>query len=132
MPVDFTGTWTAALRRSRFLGPVPAGVTVHIEHVDPELREEILVTRVDGREERAVFACRTDGEPGNSLLNDRAVRGCARWEGSDLVIESWATVGPRQVHVCDRWSLSPDGQTLTMEHRDGDLAGQLTVLGRAG
>jgi hypothetical protein len=27
-----------------------------------------------------------------------------------------------------RWSLSSDGQTLTMEHRNDDLAGQLTVL----
>jgi hypothetical protein len=36
------------------------------------------------------------------------------------------------MHFCDYWSLSPNGQTLSMEHRNDDLAGQKTVLERAG
>jgi hypothetical protein len=44
------------------------------------------------------------------------------------VIESWISVGGRNCHFRDHWSLSPGGQILTMEHRDDDLAGQMTVL----
>jgi hypothetical protein len=60
--VNFTGTWNANLSKSRFLGPLPIAITVKIEHSEPELQEEILVTKVDGSEERVVFECWTNGE----------------------------------------------------------------------
>jgi hypothetical protein len=132
MNVNLTGTWNANLSKSRFLGPLPTAITVKIEHSDPELREEILVTKVDGSEERVVFECWTNSEQGKSLLNSSAVRGNARWEGEELVIESWMQFGAREMHFCDYWALSPDGQTLSMEHSKDDLAGQRTVLDRAG
>lgn len=132
MGFNFTGTWDANLSKSRFLGPAPKAISVKIEHSDPELREEILATKFDGSEELVVFKCWTNGEQDKSLLNGRAVRGGARWEGEALIIESWMQFGTREMHFCDCWSLSPDGQTLSMEHRKDDLAGQLTVLDRAG
>ena len=46
--------------------------------------------------------------------------------------ESWMQFAAREMHFCDCWSLSSDGQTLTMEHRNDDLAGQLTILDRVG
>jgi len=33
----------------------------------------------------------------------------------------------RELHFKNHWSLSDDGQTLTMAHRDDDLAGQIAV-----
>jgi len=129
---NFTGTWKANLSMSRLMGPMPKAILMKIVHSDPQLQEEIFVTRADGNEERIVFQCRTDGKPDGNLLNGRAVRGGARWEGEDLVIESWIQVGTTERHFCDYWSLSPDGQTLSMEHRDDDLAGQLTILDKAG
>jgi hypothetical protein len=132
MNVNFTGTWKANLPKSRFVGPVPAAITAKIEHSGPELQLEMLVTKADGSEDRVVFQCWTNGEQGKSLLNGKAVRGGARWEGEELVIESWAQTSTREMHFCDCWLLSADGQTLTMEHRKGDLAGQLVVLGRVG
>jgi hypothetical protein len=131
MRVNFTGIWNANFPKSRFLGPPPAAITVKIEHSDPELQEEMLVAKVDGTEERAIFKCWTNGEQGKNLLNGSAVRGNARWEGEELFIESRMQFGTREMHFCDCWSLSPDGQTLSMEHRRDDLAGQLTVLDRA-
>jgi hypothetical protein len=131
MTINFTGTWNANLSKSRLSGPMPAAMTIKIEHSDPELLEEVLVTKTDGTQERLVFRCWTNGEPGKSLLNGRAVRGCAKWEGEELVIESWIQFGTREMYFCDYWSLSPDGQKLSMEHRKDDLAGQLTVLDKA-
>ena len=39
--------------------------------------------------------------------------------------------GTREMYFCDCWFLSPDAQTLSIEHRKDDLAGQLTVLDKA-
>lgn len=132
MSVNFTGTWNANLTKSRLLGTRPKAISITIEHSDPELQEEMLVTKVDGSEDRVVFKCRTNGEQDQCLLNGRAIHGRVRWEGKELVIESWIQFGAREMHFCDFWSLSPDGQTFSMEHRGDDLAGQLTVLNRVG
>jgi hypothetical protein len=132
MSVNFTGTWSANLSKSKLLGSAPAAVTVKILHSDPELQQEILVTKTDRTEERASFKCWTNGEPGKSLLNGQPVHGKASWEGDELVIESWVQLGEREMYFCDCWSLSPDRQTLRMEHHKDDLAGQLTVLERMG
>ena len=130
MSVNFTGTWKANLSKSRFAGPHgrPRAVTVKIEHSDSQLQEEMLVTKADGSEERIIFKCRTNGEQVETPLNGGAVRGVARWEGEELVIESWAQFGTQEMHFCDCWSLTADGQTLSMKHRDDDLAGQLAVF----
>jgi hypothetical protein len=112
------------------VGPAPTAITTKIEHSDPELQLEMQVTKADGSEDRVVFQCWTNGEQSKSLLNGRAVRGSASWERDELVIESWVEFDRREMHFYDCWSLSADGQTLTMEHRKGDLAGQLVVLDR--
>ena len=67
---------------------------------------------------------------GWEMLQRRAVK-FSRWEGAELIIESWMRAGEREMHFRDCWSRSPDAQRLTMEHRDDDLAGQLTILDRA-
>jgi hypothetical protein len=59
------------------------------------------------------------------------LRGTARWIGDELLIELFTHAADREMHLCDYWSVSPDGETLTMEHRDDDLAGQITILHRA-
>jgi len=130
MSVNFTGTWKANLSKSRFLGPPPVALTARIAHSEPVVQMEMLVSKADGSEDRVVFQCSSDGEPCKSLLNGNAIRGNAKWQPEELVIESWAQVGEREMHFYDCWSLSPDGQTLVMEHRQGDLAGQRIVLDR--
>lgn len=130
MSVNFTGIWNANLAKSRLVGPSPQTISVKIEHADPQLREEISVTKPDGRQERVAFQCWTNGEPDKSLLNGKAIRGGARWEGNELVIESWVQTSTTATYFCDCWSLSADGNTLFMEHRQDALAGQLTVLDR--
>ncbi len=130
MNVDFTGVWKANLCRSRFLGPLPKALLVKIEQSHPELREELLVTRQDGSEDRAVFTCWINDEQNRNLLTGSPVRGNATWEGEELVIESWVQFGAREMHFRDCWSLSFDRRVLTMEHRNDDLAGQVAILDR--
>jgi len=123
MKPDFSGTWTADLSKSRFAGPKPASLLVVIEHRDPKLRQELVVTKADGSTDRARFECRI-GEEGRLLFNGNQLRGAAKWVDDELVIESGAKIGERELYFCDCWSLSLDGQQLIMEHRNDALAGQ--------
>jgi hypothetical protein len=130
MSVNFSGVWNANLHKSRLSGPSPSAISVKIAQSDTELTQQMIVTKLDGSEDRVVFYCCTNGEQDRNLLNGRPVHGSARWEGEELVIESWIRFGTRKMHFCDFWSLSADRRTLIMEHRSGDLTGQLTVLER--
>jgi len=56
------------------------------------------------------------------------MRSRLQWVGNELLIESSVNFGEGQSHFLDYWSLSDDGQTLVMEHRGDDLAGQITFL----
>jgi len=123
MKPDFSGTWTADLSKSRFAGPKPASLLVVIEHRDPKLRQNLVVTKADGSTDRAMFECRI-GEEGGLLFNGNELRGAAKWVDDELVIESGVKIGERELYFCDCWSLSLDGQQLFMEHRNDALAGQ--------
>jgi hypothetical protein len=129
---NFTGTWRANLAKSKFLSAPPSGIVIQIEHTEHHVREEVIVFKHDGLEERVVFTCSTDGHDRPATLNGQTVRGKAGWVGNELVIEAWVQAGNRELHLRDCWRLTENGRTLVMEHRDDALAGQLTVLERAG
>ena len=111
--------------------PEPAAMQVSIEHRDPELREEMVATKTDGSQERGLFLYRTTGETSENLLNGHPLRSVARWVGDAMVIETRMEMNSREMYFCDCWSLSCDGQTLVMEHRNDALAGQRVVFVRA-
>lgn len=128
---DFSGIWNADLSRSTFVGPKPAALQVKIEHRDPELREELLASKADGSQEHGLFLYRTTGESHENLFNGRPIRNLAKWVSEELVIETRIELDSREMYFCDCWSLSSDGQTLVMEHRNDALAGQRVFLLRA-
>ncbi len=68
----------------------------------------------------------------SAVSTGKRLAGSANWQGDELIIELWMPQGTGELYLCDCWSLSPDGHTLTMEHRDDALAGQVAVLHRIG
>lgn len=130
MGTNFTGSWKLDLSKSKFPGLAPRTIALKIKHSDSSLDEEMLITRSDGSEERVVFHCQTDGRPYENVLNGRTLRGVANWKGQELLIESWMLVGGKEMHFRDFWFVSADRRTLSMEHRDDGLAGQLSVFER--
>src|SRR5262245_42645005 len=124
---DFSGTWRANLEASKLLGPTPLGLTVILDHRDPELKQTIVRTTASG-DDKTVFAFWTDGQITTNLIGGADVGTWASWRGSELCVESRMKRGDRELQFRDYWSLSADGLTLTMEHRDDDLAGQVSIL----
>jgi hypothetical protein len=126
---DFSGVWEMNLEKSVLRGPPPKRILTIIEHQEPRLIQQLLVTNADGEEQRMTFSFRTDAETSN-VIGSASAQTQARWEGAELVIESRMKTPGRNAYFKDHWSLSEDGQTLTMAHRDDDLAGQISVLER--
>jgi hypothetical protein len=124
---NFTGIWKLNLEKSTIRGPQPKQVLMNIEHHDPILIQQVLLTDANGAEQRQVFTCRIGTEVKNSV-GGLELRSGSQWNGQELVIESRMNARGREFYFKDHWSLSEGGRILTMEHRDDDLAGQISVL----
>jgi hypothetical protein len=128
---NFSGIWQLNIEKSTFRGRAPSQVLMKIEHAEPNLVQQILVTQADGTGSILVFTYVTTGEEVSQPQAGGSARSRARWEGAELVIESWGGQKDRELHFKDHWSLSSEGNTLTMTHRDDDLAGQVSMLEKA-
>jgi hypothetical protein len=124
---NFTGIWKINCKKSTIRGSVTKQILMKIEHQEPALIQQILFTDASGTEHRQTFKFQIGAEASNSI-GEATLRSCARWQGMDLVIQSRMTTPDREYYFKDHWSLSDDGQTLTMAHRDDDLAGQVSIL----
>ena len=128
---NFSGVWQLNIEKSRFRGKTPGKILMKIEHTEPKLVQRILVAQPDGSENMLVFTYETTGQETNQPQAGATARSQARWESSELIIESWMKTGDRGLHFKDHWSLSSERNVLTMTHRDDDLAGQTSVLEKA-
>lgn len=128
---NFIGVWRGNLEKSTLRGRPVKELLVKIEHEEPRIVQEILVTYANGDKESMTFTFETTGEESSNPVRGLTGRTRAHWEGTELVIESALKTSERELRFRDHWSLSNDAQTLTMEHRDGDLAGQISVLEKA-
>lgn len=131
MNPDFSGLWKANLENSTLLRPKPKAMSARIHHNDPELRVEMVLTKPDGTVVQNTSRFLTTGEEVANPIYATEMRSRSQWMNRELLIESWVTLRGREWHTRDFWSLCEDGKTLTMEHRGGDLAGQITRLERA-
>ena len=127
---DFSGRWRANLHRSKFGAATPRSLDMVIEHKGDSLRQKVLSVAHDGAEQKALFTCCTNGEPGTGRLNGEMVAGRAWWLDLELRIELVVPTSNGTLRLIDCWTLSDDLRTLTMSHRDDALAGQTVELER--
>src|SRR5260370_19393577 len=130
MKVDFSGVWKANLEKSNILGARPKAMMVKIDHSDPELLAEMVITQLNEIEDLLIFRGLTSGEEVTNFIGSLQVRSRSRWMGAELLIESWMNHGGREGHFRDDLVLSSAGGELTMEHRDDYLGGENTFVGR--
>lgn len=113
---DFSGTWILDKGKSRLQAPAPDTSILHIDHSGVRFllhRAHVL----DGEADLYEILVLTDGkEDVKKSEGYKAVDRC-RWEGDSLVVESRVTQGREKSLTFMKYSLSPDGNELTVEER---------------
>ena len=127
-PADFSGLWRLNFEKSTFRSQTPKEMLIKIEHREPSVVQEIHVRYGNGHEQILRYTYETRGQETTHSISGGLGRSRAHWESSELVIESKLTTPYGEFHFLDYWSLSADGRSLTMAHRNDDLDGQIAVL----
>ena len=73
--------------------------------------------RNHGREETILERLRIGSSDNQNEMHGAPMTSKAAWDGSTLVVDSTAKFGDEQLRLGDRWTLSPDRQTLTFSER---------------
>jgi hypothetical protein len=111
---NFTGEWKMNSARSNF-APLPAPDTMvrTISQHDSQLK---IKTTQFGQQREIVteLAYTTDGAKCKNVIRGQEFTATAVWDGDTLVIESKREVQGMEIVQRESWSLSGDGQTLTI------------------
>jgi hypothetical protein len=111
---NFTGNWKLNAGKSDFGAmPAPDSRTDKITHEDPDLRDSFTQSGQMG-EFTAEMRYSTDGKETTNTIRDNQIKSTAKWEGDELTIDGKAQFNGADVTMKDRWSLSADGKTLTI------------------
>jgi len=113
--VELSGNWKLNVEKSKFGAlPAPVSRTVEIIHREPNLK--VKVTEDTGTETRSqTLEYTTDGKQCLNMVRGREFRSVVRWEEAVLVIETKGVYQGDDFRSTDRWSLSPDRKTITIE-----------------
>lgn len=110
---NFSGVWKADLGKSKLNGPAPSDYLMILEQQDGKLVESVGVYTQRG-EQRSKFTFKTDGSPSINSFHGLTMRTQASWSGGTLVLDS-KLAADKPGSVNEKYSLSPDGKTLTVE-----------------
>lgn len=110
---NLSGTWTLVAERSSF-GPFPApkSRTDVIEHAEPRLLIKRTVVFEQPTTSDLVYAI--DGKPHKNTTALGEMTSTLQWEGQTLVMVSSVSTPDGDAYITDRFSLSPDGKTMTV------------------
>ncbi len=116
-PPELSGEWKLNLRESRFdFQPPPKYKTLRITHKEPKI--EIAIEEEDQRGK--VSGSTRHTTDGKEQVNDVAgnpMKSVAVWEGSGLVVRTWASFGGNEIQLIDRYFLSKDRLRLQLYRR---------------
>lgn len=117
---DFSGTWALDTTRSDFgkiIGGRPIARTDVIVHRDPRLDQTLYLMRTPGTRDTTVYHYTTDSARVVHRIDDRDIEARVWWSGDTLRLESRSKLMMFELGLSERWTLSPDGKTLTMARR---------------
>jgi hypothetical protein len=115
-PPNFSGEWKMNIAKSDF-GPIPAPdvLTRTIRHNDPSLEYTTIQKGAQG-EVKTDLKYTTDGKPALNKIQGNDAKGSAKWQGDSLLIESSRDFQNLQITSKETWTLSPDGNVLTIKN----------------
>jgi hypothetical protein len=132
-PPDFSGTWALNVWRSEFAGEQPPQSKLQrVEHAGSE-----LVVTIDEISDRGtvhgVARYTTDGQDAVNDVLGFPMTSSIAWDGDVMVMRTWGKFRNADIMLIDRWSLAPDGKTLTIARQfqgHGRIVDQTLVFDR--
>lgn len=111
---NFSGTWTLNVAKSDFgLLPGPTSRTDVIEHNDPAFKDTVKQDGPQGAQ-TLTLSYTTDGKEATNDQGPMTVKSTLSWDGDNLVVDSKTNVQGNDVTIKQVWTLSADGNTLTV------------------
>lgn len=113
-PPEFSGTWVMNVHGSDLAGERPP--MSKVQRVERQGTEFVVTT--DEISERGtvhgVARYATDGQDSINDVLGSSMTSSIGWDGAVMIMRTWGRFGNADIMLVDRWSLSPDGQTLTI------------------
>lgn len=124
---DFSGNWKLVADQSDF-GPMPPPEKFEqtVAHKDPEMKVSVTQAGQQG-EMKVDVAYNTEGKETSNEIRGAAVKSIAKWEGEALLIESKLDFQGNEVKLSDKWTLSEDGKSLTMNRKINSPQGEFEM-----
>jgi len=121
---NFSGDWKMNATKSDFgQMPAPTSMTQKVTHNDPNLK--VVTTRASENGEFTNDAAyTTDGKECINKGRMGETKSTLKWDGDTLVIESKADFQGNAVTITNKWSLSEDGKTLTVNSHFASSMGE--------
>jgi hypothetical protein len=121
---NFSGTWKLNTGKSDFGAmPAPDTRTDKITHEDPDLKDSFTQSGPMG-EVAAEMKYSTDGKETTNSVRGNEIKSTAKWEGDELAIAGKTSLNGADVTLSDRWALSADGKTLTIQRHVASPMGE--------
>ena len=126
---NFSGTWKMNIQESDPGCPCRTGTLMAPEEAVQTVKQKgsvillSLVQHGSSGELQAELTYITDGSRCTNELLDCRLVSEARWDGSDLIVKSHMETDPDIPDWEDRWTLSGDGQILTIKRNPCTLSG---------
>jgi hypothetical protein len=130
-PPSITGVWKANLDSSTFGQMKPTEYLMIVQQQGSTVRETIGDTNMMGTY-RSSFTFTTAGQESKNSFRGLPMHSKAQWTEGALIVDSHVA-GPHALTFHDKYSLSADGNTLTIQRditREGKESHQTIVLTR--
>jgi hypothetical protein len=113
---NFSGDWKLNASKSNFgQMPAPTSLTQKITHADPSLKVQTAQSG-DFGDINSDFSFTTDGKECQNAVGDMfKMTSTVKWDGDILLFDSKMDIQGNAMSGTDKWSLSPDGKTLTVQ-----------------
>ncbi len=114
---NFSGTWKLDTAKSDFGAfPAPEKATLKVDHQDPKVNVTSSAVSEMG-DQNIELKLMTDGTETSNEVMGIPVKSTGKWDGKSVVFDSKFTTDGGDVAIAERWTLSEDGKTLTLERR---------------
>ena len=126
---NFSGDWKLNIAKSNFgQMPAPASLTEKIAHSDPSLKVQTEMT--GDFSFNSDFSYTTDGKECQNASGDQfKMTSTVKWDGDILVFDNKMDFQGTAMTGTDKWSLSPDGKTITVQrHFSGPMGDDNSVI----